>query len=270
MSKKQELAVQETANTAIALATDYGQMAGDGFDNVDRNHVSLPFINLLQALSPEIAGSGGELVDGAKIGMLINSVTKELFTSVIVQPVMVRESFVEWQPDRGGKVAEHLPESKEVADAKRDAGPEGWNDLRIGDNVLTQTFYMLALLHRSGDIAEQSQTQPEPVMFSLAVTKVRPYRAIMTRLASCAIGGKRPPLFAHRLLVTTTPETNKAGQPYKGIKFSPLVENNVAKSLIPATEVGLLETAKALAKAYNAGTAKPVDEVTRGIDTGPI
>jgi hypothetical protein len=266
MPKKTDLAVAEKPNTDLALS-DYGTAAGDGFQDVNRDHVTLPFLNLLQALSPEIAGDSSQRVEDAKIGQFINSVSKELFDSVLFQPVAVRHVVVEWRArDKGGgKVAEHAPESQIVTAAK--ASAEEWNDLTTDEgNTLEPTFYLLGLIHRDSNIENQTNISPEPIMLSLASTKIKPYRNMMTRLTTFQSG--KVPLYAHRLRIKSIEARNAAGQPFRNILFEAAIENNIGKSLIPATchwqpenePSPLLAQAKALRDAYVKGNVKTAEE----------
>ena len=70
---KNEIAEQK-ASTALAIMSDLEQDAGAGFDGMTTEDYALPFLRLLTSTSPEV----GE-VDGALPGMILNSVTGELF-----------------------------------------------------------------------------------------------------------------------------------------------------------------------------------------------
>ena len=185
-----DLTKRETDQTALAV--NYGADAGAGFEQVTQDFIALPFLNLLQALSPQVAGAEDQLVDGAKPGKFLNSVTLELFDEVVFQPVHVRRSFVQWvdRASGGGKAGEHLPESAEVVAAIKSA--REWNDIRMpnGDSLI-ETFYLLGLI-LGGD-------SPQPALLSLSSTKIRPFKRLMTRLSLVRVGGIQPPLYAHRL-----------------------------------------------------------------------
>jgi len=70
---KNEIAAQK-GGTAVAVLGDLEQDAGAGFDGMTQEDYALPFLRLLTSTSPEV----GE-VDGALPGMILNSVTGELF-----------------------------------------------------------------------------------------------------------------------------------------------------------------------------------------------
>ena len=72
MSKKNEVAVKEE-NLPVAFASDMMADAGMGFENVSANDVAIPYLKILQALSPELRGA--TKVAGAEEGLIINTVT---------------------------------------------------------------------------------------------------------------------------------------------------------------------------------------------------
>jgi hypothetical protein len=253
MNKKHETDLATREHETGLTAYDYGTDAGAGFEVVDKNFVSLPYINLLQALSPEVANPD-EIVDGAKPGKFINSVSKEIFDTVTIQPVSMRRVYVQWKPDRGGKVAEHFPESevvrKAIADNKATPGSK-FTDLFAEDDVLVETYYVLALQHTNDGLL--------PVMLSFTSTKIRAFKEIITRISTARVGGKQPPLFAHRWQLNSFGDRNAANQPFFNVKIVAPIDNNVIKSLIPP-DSEYIAAAIALKAAYDAGDAKPVDQ----------
>ena len=70
------------ANQAIEVF-EYGDDAGQGFENQDMSDRKLPIIELLQSNSPEVAESKGKLW----AGMFRNTVTGEVYDEVYFVPV---------------------------------------------------------------------------------------------------------------------------------------------------------------------------------------
>ena len=220
MSKNE---IEKKDQTAAAIVSyEYGSDAGEGVKDLGQEFFQLPFLNLLQALSPQVAGDESEQIEGARPGMFFNSVSQELFdgkTGVILQPVHVRNAYVEWtdRENGGGKVGEHLPESPLVAAAKARAriGKTDWNDLRTEANtLLAETFYLLALQY-----AGLYDLSPTPVLISFVSTKIKPFKNLMTRLAT--MQGGQVPLYANRIRMISTSDRNAAGQPFHNVKFVP-------------------------------------------------
>jgi hypothetical protein len=114
-------------------------------------------------------------------------------------------------------VGEHLPESPLVTAAKERArtGKTDWNDLRTeADTILAETFYLLALQY-----AGLYDLSPTPVLISFVSTKIKPFKNLMTRLAT--MQGGQVPLYANRIRMVSISDRNAAGQPFHNVKFIP-------------------------------------------------
>jgi len=74
---------------------DFGEDASKGFKGLSRDEFSIPFYGLLQSNSDIVKKNE---VPGARGGLFINSMTKELCEKLIVQPVYVDRVIVEWAP----------------------------------------------------------------------------------------------------------------------------------------------------------------------------
>ena len=61
---------------SIAL---FGDDAAKGFENMTQEDMALPFVRILGQLSPQVTEGDGKYIEGAKPGMIYNTVTSELF-----------------------------------------------------------------------------------------------------------------------------------------------------------------------------------------------
>lgn len=208
----------------VATDYDYGDLAGQGFDNQTSEDISIPFLGVLQPMSPEVERGNAAQIENAAPGMLFNTVTNELLPEAIAfQPVDTRHCFVEWVPRKqgGGLVGIHELDSEVVRKAKEESETFGAYQTPKG-NDLVETFYVLG--HR---LLEDGSA--EPMMIAFTSTKIKVYKQIMTRLRTFR---GRPPLFAHRLSISTSIEKNAKGTFYN-FKIAPLVKGDVGASLIP-------------------------------------
>lgn len=240
---------------ALALPFNYGQQAGAGWEGVDGSDFQIPFLNQLQSLSPQcVEGEAGYNAD-AKPGMFFNSVTQQLFVGDVCFVIaLTQHTYVEWRPqdEGGGFVAEYGINDPIVSAAKAKAA--GSLDLKTeAGNDLVETFKMYALLLDGPD----ATTFADQVVISFSKTKIKRYKQIMTRLRTIK-GSTSIPLFAHRLVMTSTSEKNPAGKPYKNVAINPAVNNDVMASLIdPSGPQGeIMAAANALREAVTAGSAK--------------
>jgi hypothetical protein len=219
MSKKK---TEEAANTtteivttsqatAIAPHEDFSDYAGQGFEGQTAEDLSIPFLALLQAGSPQLTVEGTE----AKAGMIINTVTEELFEGkkgVLFVPVVTQHVYVEWIPrdQGGGYVGQHAINSKVVADAK--AASTKFGKYRVGENDLQETYYLYGLLTN-----EEGDT--EMVVVAFTSTKIGVYRKLNSKLSAFtktnAQGRKyNPPLFSHLCRLSAVLDKNNKGTFY--------------------------------------------------------
>lgn len=93
--------------SAFAHLTDDGL---GGFEALNTETISLPFIRLLQDLSPACKRREDTYIEGAEPGLFFNSVSRELYQSPL-RVVVGRfdRYFLEWKPNRGGFAGAHEP-----------------------------------------------------------------------------------------------------------------------------------------------------------------
>ena len=95
-TKKKSTAITKKEAAAIAQY-DYDQ-DDLGYDQDSANDILIPRLKLMQPNSPEL-----DTIDGAKPGMILNTVTQELMDEVIINVAKTEKKYVEWTPkDKGG------------------------------------------------------------------------------------------------------------------------------------------------------------------------
>jgi hypothetical protein len=94
---------------------DYGEDAGQGFEQQTMADRKLPIIELLQSNSPEVAESKGKVW----AGQFRNTVTGEIYEEVYFVPAITDNCWTEWIPrdDGGGFRGRHPINAKIVRDA---------------------------------------------------------------------------------------------------------------------------------------------------------
>ena len=112
---------------AGALAANLFEADADkGSQNMTQEDLALPFLKVLGQLSPEVNKRDGKYVEGAEPGMILNSVTNEVFDGtkgINVLPVYYERKLVEWQDrgdSKGAPVAIHNAESDIMSQTTRD------------------------------------------------------------------------------------------------------------------------------------------------------
>lgn len=253
--------VAKKGNTAVAETGthDWGEYAHAGFEGTTINDLSIPFINVLQPLSPEVTEG---TVEGAKAGDLLNSVTKEIMKQpLIVIPVYKEAAVVEWVPRTkgGGLVDRHELDSEVFLNAIKANGgsripPKDADGKRIpfkspAGNDLVETYYVYCLVLDSDTMEVEAYC-----VLSFSSTKIKVHKDWMTSMYM--IKG-RPPMFANRCKVSTVRETREAGTSFN-YKISPLEDTWKGSLINPTTDEGraLLEEAKNFADMIDSGIAK--------------
>ena len=101
---------KETINMSEVAKKTSGAIAAINFEadaghalNMTQEDLALPFLKLLGQLSPECNKRDAKYVEGAQPGMIINTVTNEIYDGekgIEVLPVINQTQYIEWQ-DRG-------------------------------------------------------------------------------------------------------------------------------------------------------------------------
>lgn len=210
-SKKTETTALEKKpeNTALA-GYDYGEDdAGAGFEHQTKADTSIPFIVLLQGLSPIV-------VEGkAHAGNWLNTVTEEVWgkNGFLFVPSTTRHYYGEWTPrdEGGGFHGNHEIDSAVVRIALQSGARMGKLRLENGHD-LVESFYVYGVI-----CTDDGQPDSMGVM-AFKSTHIRSYKSWMTRMRQLVVnnekGRMRPPLYAHLSRVQSELKKNDKGQFY--------------------------------------------------------
>lgn len=251
---------KKAESTAVQLY-DYGEHAGVGFENTTAEDYSIPFLNLLQALSPEVQEGGEKAVPNARPGMFMNSVTRELIDGkkgLILVPCETQHVYVEWIPRDagGGMVGIHSTTSDVVKEAK--AGQASFGKLKCKavegklPNDLIETFYMFCLVLEDVGSTKVKDT----ILLAFTSTKIKRYKSIMTRLRTF---NAKTPLFAHRLKCVSVTDKNRKGQPFFNFEVTPAlgdVIDSLINPMIDGQPNPILVTGDSFVKSIRGGIGK--------------
>tara|TARA_Y100000004_G_scaffold189265_1_gene244596 strand:- start:3335 stop:4114 length:780 start_codon:yes stop_codon:yes gene_type:complete len=164
-----------------------------GFENMGTDDMALPFIRILGQLSPQITQGDAKYIEGARAGMIYNTVTNELFDGqkgIEVIPCYYKKEFVEWR-DRGdgpgAPVAVHKPDSAIIATGTR----EGSKIRLPNGNYLEETAsYFVMVESKNGGMTPALIT-----MKSTQLTVSKKWNSMM-KSVQIEVNGKyhRPPM----------------------------------------------------------------------------
>ena len=122
------VAKTEEAKLPAELMADFLEDAGEGLD-YRPDELTIPRLQLIQALSPEVKKKEPKYIEGAEVGDIFNTVTRDFWSGedgirVVICFQITR--FNEWIPrDQGGGFVQELSaESRDVQQATREGARE--------------------------------------------------------------------------------------------------------------------------------------------------
>ena len=231
---------------AGALSTNIFEAdANAGSQNMTQEDLALPFLKVLGQLSPEVNERDGKYVQGAKPGMILNTVTNEIYDGtkgIDVLPVFYERKYVEWKDrgeGKGAPVAIHNADSDIVSTTTRD---KSFKD-RLPNGIYlenTANHFVVIL----GD-------SPQTALISMKATQLKISRKWNSMMMGIKMQGKNglftPPTYSHIYKLRTVQQSNDKGTWFgwdvskvgpitdKGIyQIAKGFSNNVAKGAVIA------------------------------------
>jgi len=151
-------AIAKKGETLPAFLNDnkYADFEDAGLEQADGEAFAIPFLRILQGLSPQASKSNGKYIKGAEEGMIFNTVSQEFVDTtaedLYIVPVYYRRAFMEWKTreEGGGYVAEHSP--IEGAELVKQATRDDTNrDILPNGNQISDTrYHYVMLVHDDG------------------------------------------------------------------------------------------------------------------------
>lgn len=253
---------------------DYGDDAGQGFENQDMSDRKLPIIELLQSNSPEVTDSKGKVW----AGMFRNTVTGEFYEEVYFVPAVTDHCWTEWIPrdDGGGFRGRHRKDAKIVNDAVvRNDGraigklpvpqpPDPKTNKPQPNHELVESFEIYGIVYDA-----KTNEVIGFAMIPFTSTKIKVYRAWNSAIGNFAptLGGKKlapgqVPIFAHRVKMTAVSET-KSTNTYQIPVLSPAEGGDDLKNSLIGKNDPRYIAAKKLHDDVLAGLAKAAYETSK-------
>jgi len=242
MKKEAQIAKRENAGP---LATNIFEAdAGQGITNIKQEDLALPFLKVLGQLSPEVNKRDAKYVEGSQPGMIINTVTNELYDGekgIQVLPVYYKRQQIEWQ-DRGeskGAPVHIYDAGDDIPQTTRDKSNK---DRLANGNYLENTVsHFVVLLGKT----------PTTALISMKATQLKISRKWNSMMMGIKMQGKNglftPPTYSHIYKLKTVQQSNDKGTWFgwdvskvgpiadKGIyEIAKGFSNNVAKGAVVA------------------------------------
>lgn len=199
-------AVKKEASTALAQlpeGVDFDADVRELGANYTSDQMAMPFLGILQALSPQVIRGQAEYIPEAKTGEFFNTVTKERYDGEKGINLIFgnfKESYIEWVPRNqgGGFVAEYpvLEGSRIKIEIDQDKN----RVIQQGSPYGTPGNYLNLTHTRLGFVVSDDFERWTPVIISMASSQIKVSSQLNTR---------------HKLLEYTHPQTGeiKKGPP---------------------------------------------------------
>jgi len=197
------------SNLPATLAEEMAGDAGDGLQNFTTQDLAIPFIRILQKMSPQLGKRDGAYIEGAEEGEIFNTVTGELWDAdkgIKVVPCAYNFKYILWKDrdDGGGFVnsftrADDLPETTED-DKGRQRTKENY--------ILSPTAEYYVLLLTDDEHFEQAVIS----MSSTQLKHARKWGSLISQQTIETAEGQKPaPIYSRIYDLTTVGESNDHG-----------------------------------------------------------
>jgi len=180
-----------------------------GFEETDASSYAIPFLRILQAISPQAKKSNAAYIDGAEEGDFFNTVNERLYKGeqgVIVIPVHYKHVYNEWQPNRGGFRGQHTAGSYALlnkAIRKDDKGNDFEANAETGNQLVDTREHYVMIIEEDGGLT--------PALIALTSSELKKSKKWMTFMRELKISGKPVPMQSQMYRITPTPESNDKG-----------------------------------------------------------
>ena len=199
--------VAKKEKSDVALTSMFEQDQAGGMDQMGQGDFAMPFLRVLGQLSPEVNERDAKYVEGAKAGMIFNTVTKQAYDGVEgvnVIPCGYKREYVEWS-DRGegtsAPVAIHSVASGIINDATRGAD---YKDRLPSGNYLENTASYFVML-----------PDMQQALITMKSTQLKVSRSWNSMMNSIKLQGKNglftPAAYSHVYKLSTVQQSNDKG-----------------------------------------------------------
>tara|TARA_R100001369_G_scaffold91183_1_gene131887 strand:+ start:522 stop:1316 length:795 start_codon:yes stop_codon:yes gene_type:complete len=201
---------KKTEVVASSLSSILEEEAGAGLENFTTDDMQIPFIRILQALSPQLNKQDSLYIKGAEQGDIFNTVSQEVYKAeqgVFVVPCYFEKKFLEFalRSSGGGFIRELSSDDKDISLTTR----EGAAELLPSGNELVRT-------HQHLIIAMNPETKESaPAVLDMKKTQLKVSRRWNTVKNSVRLpSGKPMPLYGTAWTIKTVAESNDQGSWY--------------------------------------------------------
>mgnify|MGYP005989992419 FL=1 len=205
-------AVAKKKQTAVStdVLDDILEYEGEGAA-YDSSEMQIPFVRILQAMSPQLKKREAEYIEGSEQGDMFNTVTKQHWTGedgIIVIPCFQTTKYLEFTPrDQGGGFRGEIAPTDPILKRTERMGAKEM--LPTGNELVKSDQHYCLVVEPDGTY--------QPVVIDMKSSQLKVSRRWKTQIAMQKIAHPRdgrmvtPPLFATQWKFTTVEESNDQG-----------------------------------------------------------
>ena len=237
-------AVADKKQTAPAeIFADMAEFAGEGMDSIGTEDMQIPFLRILQPLSPEVQKGDAKFIKGASAGDLFNTVTQQVWDGedgVVLIPCGYTVKYLEFglREAGGGFFGELDANSPDIKNTTRN----GTSEILPSGNELVRSAQHLVL------IVDTKTGQTQQAICDMKKTQLKVSRRWNTQMRMVQYEGPNglfnPPMWGTAWKLTVISESNDKGTWY-----------NYSVSRVEPTEVpsSAFHAAKAFFQSFRSG-----------------
>tara|TARA_R110000787_G_scaffold137828_6_gene251436 strand:- start:2002 stop:2760 length:759 start_codon:yes stop_codon:yes gene_type:complete len=195
------------AKLPVGLEEAFEADIGVGFEEVTSSDLQIPFVRIIQALSPQLKKNDPAFIAGASQGDIFDTVTNKVWGAedgVLVLPVFFAMKFLEFVPRNqgGGFLGEFSADSNEVRTAVRDKD-SGMELLTNGNELVRSAQHYIKIVHEDGNL--------ENAIVDMKKTQLKKSRLWLSMMMMQKHNGKTLPSFANTYRLKSVEDGNDKG-----------------------------------------------------------
>jgi len=208
MAENKEIA-EKKATKAVTMFDDSLLSGGTGLEETTTEDFAIPFIRVLQPMSPQLLKNEGSYIPGAEAGQLLNTVTGKTYDGeegLSIVPCAYTKKYIEWIPrNKGGGFVNANHDISILSKCTRDEETNRFITANGNEIVETAQYFVLVL-----------DPEPQQAVMALTSTQLGVSRKWLTMLRMSKVQNKKgesvdAPMFAYTYRLTTTTQSNDKG-----------------------------------------------------------
>ena len=235
--------VAPKATTDVVTFDDTLLSEGTGLEETTVEDFAIPFIRVLQPMSPQLNKASGSYVDNASAGDLYNTVTNSVYSGdkgIVLVPSAYVKKYIEWVPrEKGGGLVNANHDISILSECRKDPESRRFYTKDGNEIVETAQFYVLVL-----------DPEPQQAVIAFTSTQLSVARKWLTMMRMARVQNSQgqhveAPMFAYTYRLTTTSQSNDKGT-WNSFSISQegqtsLADAQVAKTFMTAARSGEVE-----------------------------